>query len=374
LVKILAEKTEKVPRRGYLQTVAGVIGGLVVGGVGGYFAGAAAPKAPVGAAGPAVSIGVIGKSVHPYWSVVDAGRKAIGDKLGIDTSFFVPSKEDVPTQISTVNDYIAAKKSGIIFAPSDPVASADVIAKAIDGGIPLITIDTDAPDSKRLAYLGTDNLAAGRTAGRLFLEGLSKKGISPTGAKIGVGVGSVTARNAIERIQGFNEVVKAAGCVPLETVNDKEDPVAALSLASSVIAANPDMVGAFGVYAYNGPAWAKAATSAGVAGKLVIVEFDATKDNIDPIKAGTIYGTCAQRQYFMGYVGVQLVYNMVAYGYYLGNPSKGWDTGLKALIPGYPTNKIYDTGIDTITLDTLKSYYDSQTALGIPPDVIGWSP
>jgi ribose transport system substrate-binding protein len=367
--------SEKTARRDYLKVVGGTVGGLVVGVVGGYFAGvASAPKAPAGAAGPPISIGVIGKSVHPYWSVVDAGRKAAGDELGIDTSFFVPAKEDVPKQISTVEDYITAKKSGIAFAPSDPAAAASVIAKALDAGIPLITIDTDAPDSRRLAYLGTNNLEAGRTAGRTFLEGLSKIGVSPSGAKVGIGVGSLTARNAIERIQGFKEVVEAAGVKPLETVNDKEDPVAALSLASSVLAANPDLVGAFGVYAYNGPAWARAVREAGKAGKILIVEFDATKENIDPIKEGTIYATVAQRQYFQGYLAVKLLYNTNVYGYYLADKAKGWETALKAFIPGYPTNKIYDTGTDVITKATLKQYYDEQVALGIPPDVIGWSP
>ena len=80
----------------------------------------------------------------------------------------------------------------------------------------------------------------------------------PNGGKVGVGRGSDTALNALQRTDGFMEGIKGTQITTLEPVNDKEDSATALQLANSVISANPDLAGAFGVYAYNGPAWATA--------------------------------------------------------------------------------------------------------------------
>jgi len=403
---------KRLTRREALSTAAkiatGVIVAGVVAGVGGYYAGstAAAPvtvtktetrtvttgasvvtstvrevstttvtspvtvtrtvTAPAAPAKP-LKIGVIGKSVHPYWSVVDKGSAKAGDELreaGLDVtvSFWVPYKEDVPAQLKTMDSYIAEGYAGIAVAPSDPDAIIPIIRKALDAGIPVITIDTDAPNSDRLAYLGTDNYMAGRAAGEAMLEALKVMGLAKPGGKIAIGTGSLTARNSLERMQGFRDVVEPAGYVCLEPVCDYEDAAKALELAAATLAANPDLVGAFGVYAYNGPAWARAVEEAGKVGKIAIVEFDATKENIEPIKAGVIYATVAQRQYFMGYYGAKLLALMNMWG---------WESALKFFVPRYPANKIYDTGVDVVKKANLRQYYEEVTARGEPVD---WTP
>lgn len=149
------------------------IGVLVVGLALGLVASAGTPA-------PAVRVVVIGKSVHPYWANVERGVKAAAQKLGVQAIFFVPQKEDVAAQISTMETYIAQKVSGIAVAPSDPKALAPTIKKGRDAGIPVITLDTDAPESVRLAYIGTDNLAAGRIAGQEMRKLLPEGGRSPS--------------------------------------------------------------------------------------------------------------------------------------------------------------------------------------------------
>jgi ribose transport system substrate-binding protein len=314
-----------------------------------------------------LKVGVIGKSVHPYWSVVDKGSAKAGEELkmaGMDitVSFWVPYKEDVPAQLKTMDSYIAEGYAGIVVAPSDPDAIVPVIRKALDAKIPVITIDTDAPKSDRLAYLGTDNYMAGVAAGKAMLEALQKMGLARSGGKIAMGTGSLTARNSLERMQGFKDVVEPAGYKVLEPVCDYEDAAKALELATATLAANPDLVGAFGVYAYNGPAWARAVEEAGKVGKIAIVEFDATKENIEPIKTGVVYATVAQRQYFMGYYGVKLLALMNQWG---------WESALKFYIPRYPANKIFDTGVDVVKKENLKAYYEEVVARGEPVD---WTP
>ena len=94
------------------------------------------------------------------------------------------------------------------------------------------------------------------------IRSLTKK-LLPDGGTVGIGRGSDTALNALQRTDGFLDAIKGSGIKALEPVNDKEDAARALELANSVLLVNPDLAGAFGVYAYNGPAWATAIREAG---------------------------------------------------------------------------------------------------------------
>ena len=259
---------------------------------------------PAVTAAPEFKVVVIGKSVHPYWSNVEKGVRAAAKDLGLrddQAIFFVPPKEDVAAQSQTMETYIAQGVTGIAIAPSDPNALEPVMKKAATAGIIVTTLDTPpVKGSVSLVYIGTDNFSAGKSAG----ETMSK--LLPGGGKVGIGRGSDTALNALQRTDGFKEAVKGTKITTLEPVNDKEDAAQALQLANSVISANPDLAGAFGVYAYNGPAWATAIKEAKKVGKIKLVCFDATTDIINGINEGVIDATIAQREFDQGYKSVQL--------------------------------------------------------------------
>jgi ribose transport system substrate-binding protein len=124
-----------------------------------------------------------------------------------------------------------------------------------EAGIFVTTLDTPpVDDSVSLVYIGTDNY----TAGVMAEEAMA--GLLPGGGKVGIGRGSDTALNAPQRTDGFLEGIAGTDIEALEPVSDKEDAATALQLANAVISANPDLTGAFGVYAYNDPAWATAIT------------------------------------------------------------------------------------------------------------------
>jgi ribose transport system substrate-binding protein len=250
--------------------------------------------------------------------------------------------------------YIAQGYDGIAVAPSDPTAMQATIQAAMDAGIPVITLDTDAPESARLAYVGTSNKAAGVVAG----QEMSK--LLPDGGSVAIGTGSLTALNSLERIEGFREGL-ADNVTVIEPVNnDKEDSATALELANATLVANPDLDGAFGVYAYNGPAWAKAVKEQGKAGEVKIVAFDATDEHIAFLKEGVIDVLIAQREYFQGYNSVELLTEMA---------NKGIEEGMAAY--GVPDSGIVDTGVDVVTLAGLADYDAALTDLGIPHT---WTP
>jgi ribose transport system substrate-binding protein len=305
---------------------------------------------------------VIGKSVHPYWSNVEKGVRAAAADLGLSDDqvvFFVPPTEDVAKQIETMETYIAQGVTGIAIAPSDPDALEPVMQRAVDAGIIVTTLDTPpVDDSVSLVYIGTDNYSAGQAGGQAMAD------LLPDGGTVGIGRGSDTALNALQRTDGFLDGIAGAGITALEPVNDKEDAVRALDLANSVISANPDLAGAFGVYAYNGPAWATAIKEAGKEGDIKLVCFDATTDIINGIKEGVIDATVAQREFDMGYKSVQLIYLIATEG---AGP---------AIVELDVVDGIIDTGVDIITQANLLDYAQGLDDKGIPHEwnVDGWAP
>jgi len=320
------------------------------------------PTIPPEPAAAEFRVVVIGKSVHPYWSNVEKGVVAAGADLGLDADqaiFFVPPQEDVAKQIETMETYIAQGVTGIAVAPSDPDALEPVMKKAADAGIIVTTLDTPpVEDSVSLVYIGTDNYSAGQTAGETMAA------LLPDGGMVGIGRGSDTALNALQRTDGFLDAIAGTGIETLEPVNDKEDAARALQLANSVLSANPELAGAFGVYAYNGPAWATAIKEADRVGKTRLVCFDATTDIINGIKEGVIDATVAQREFDMGYKSVELIHRIA---------TEGEDAAMEAM---GVVDGVIDTGVDVITAAGLKEYEAGLDAKGIPHewDTEGWEP
>jgi len=320
-----------------------------------------------GYAADEIHVAVIGKSVHPYWAEVELGVKKAAEDLGVKATFFVPQKEDIQAQVSQMESFIAMGVDGIAIAPSDPTAITPTIKTAISKGIPVITLDTDAPESERLVYIGTDNYSAGKLAGQVMSQLLG-----PEGGEVAIGTGSLTAMNSLERMRGFTDGIaenKNIVVVTKPALCDFEDTGRAVTLVEQALLTYPNLKGFFGVYAINGPAAAKAIKTAGKVGEVLVVCFDTTAEHMQLIKEGAIAATIGQRPYMMGYNSVEVLTNMV---------KKGVDAALAEL----PENKIIDTGVDIVAADayveTLKSlgamnveeYREKLTSLGIP--VEGW--
>jgi ribose transport system substrate-binding protein len=298
---------------------------------------------------------VLGKAVHPYWAEVEVGVKAAGKDLGVDVQFVVPQKEDASAQLSRIRTFIAANVAGIAFAASDPNSVKGAIADAAARNIPCVALDTDAPQTKRIAYIGTDNYGAGKIAGETLGKILGGKG------NVAVCTGSLSATNSLDRIKGFQDALTKdyPGVKVITTLVDNEDSAAALSKAKSALLANSDLNAFYGVYAINGPACAKAVQSMNKVGKVRIVCFDTTAEHMGFIKAGAIDATVGQRPYMMGYKSVEFLKKVKA---------EGAEKAL-AEMKFSKDNKL-DTGVDVVTKSTMEQYRAQQTKMGIP--VSGW--
>jgi ABC-type sugar transport system substrate-binding protein len=135
------------------------------------------PSKPVPADQPGqMRFALVPKSVgHPYWEGVRAGMEEAAERLHVKAVFHGPPKASVEEQLKVIEDFITQGFDGIGISPNDPDAVKDVIKRAMDKGIAVVTFDSDSPSSERLVYIGTDNKEAGRVGGKQMIQILAAR-------------------------------------------------------------------------------------------------------------------------------------------------------------------------------------------------------
>jgi len=189
---------------------------------------------------------------------------------------------------------------GIAISPVDPANQTAMLNDAAKQAI-VFTHDSDAPDSKRECYVGTDNVAAGRQAGDLIKEAL------PQGGRIAIFVGKLDARNAQERLQGIKESIAGSTIAIIDVRTDDTDQVRAKANVSEMLVSHPDVGALVGLWSYNGPAILNAVRDAGRIGQVKIIAFDEDDETLSGVKSGAIVGTVVQQPYEFGFQSVTLL-------------------------------------------------------------------
>jgi len=113
---------------------------------------------------------VVPKIAHPFYDDVRAGLEEKAGELGVEFQWIAPPTGNPAEQVQILEDLINKGVNGIGLAPLEASSVAPVIAKATEAGIPVVTFDSDAPESERVAYFGTDNYAAGYEEGEVLAE------------------------------------------------------------------------------------------------------------------------------------------------------------------------------------------------------------
>jgi ribose transport system substrate-binding protein len=235
-----------------------------------------------------------------FWTIARKGCEAADNELeNVDVEFRIPSDGTAAEQRRIVDDLMAKGVSGIAISPVDPANQTQMI-NDLAKQILVITQDSDAPQSDRRCYVGTDNVLAGKQAGSLIIEAL------PQGGKIMVFVGKSDARNAQERYQGIKEVLPSKIEI-IDVRTDDADQVRAKANAADTLIKYPEVSCLVGLWGYNGPAILNALKDAGKVGQVKIVCFDEQDETLAGVKDGSIYATVVQQPYEFGYQSVYLM-------------------------------------------------------------------
>ena len=256
---------------------------------------------PGGTAGGKHKLAFVTNNASDFWTIARKGtEKAAAEIPGIEVEFRIPSDGTAAEQQRVIDDLLAKGIHGIAISPVDPVNQTQMLNRAAAGAL-VVTQDSDAPQSNRVCYIGTDNVAAGRQAGELVKEAL------PQGGKIMVFVGVLDAANAQQRYQGLREALAGSNVQIIDVRTDNTDRVRAKSNAADTLVNNPDIAGMVGLWSYNGPAILNAVKEANKVDKVKIVAFDEEDPTLAGIKEGAIYATVVQQPFEFGYRSMELM-------------------------------------------------------------------
>lgn len=269
-----------------------------------------------------------------FWNIAAKGVQKAEKEFGVKVEVFRPLKAEVAEQQRFLEDIVVMGFNGVAISPINPDAMTGVLDK-VAAKMPLIAHDSDAPKSKRLSYVGTNNVLAGRAAGKAAVEALTAKG--KTSGKVGLFVGRIDMQNAIERKQGVEEeLAKLPGLTILPVFLDSTDRAKAKKNVEDALVRYPDLVLAIGLWSYNGPIIAGTVREAAREDKPAIIAFDEEEEVLNAVQDGVVYATIVQKPFEFGYQSMRLL-----------NAANA-----AAVVP--PT---VDTGIDTITKDNVTKFW-----------------
>lgn len=306
--------------------------------------------APTSSRPEKLKIAFVSNGVDPFWVICQRGVEAAGKDLDVRVAFQMPS-EGITSQKRILEDLVTKGTDGIAVSPIDPSNQTDILNLVAERS-KLVTADSDAPDSKRLVYIGMSNYEAGRMAGQLMKE------VLPKGGKVMVFVGRLEQDNAKLRRQGFiDELVgrepdptrydppaaqpQGNGFTILGTLTDQFDRAKAKANVEDTLSKHPDIDGMVGLFAYNPPAILEALKQAGRIGKVKVIGFDENEATLNGIKDYTVHGTVVQNPYEYGYQSVRVLTE-----YLSGNESV------------IPENKYMEIPARKIRADNVQEFWD----------------
>jgi len=236
----------------------------------------------------------------PYWKTAIAGFNSAAARYKVTAKVVGPQNYDPQAELQELNQAVAAKPAGILISVADEAILKPGIDAAISAGIPVITIDSDAPTSRRLFFIGTNNLAAGHLGGERVAEKIGGRG--------NVVFFSMPGQpNLDNRLRGFKDIFASHPPIKIiDVVDIKGDARNAFDNTQQYLTQTGiARVDAFVcLEASAGKLVADAVRRQNVKDRTVLA-WDVEKETLGQIRDGTIEATIAQKPYTMGYYGLK---------------------------------------------------------------------
>jgi ribose transport system substrate-binding protein len=272
---------------------------------------------------------------NPFFDVARDGCLKRAKELGnVECIYKGPVEHEPATQAQIIQDFVTQKVDGLAISVADVAAMTKSIEAATAAGIPVITFDADAPGSKRVAYIGTNNKDFGLALGKQLLQ------LKPEGGKYAVVSGGPGAKNLAERVDGVREALKGSKWTEVagSPTFCNDDPALAVQQMADLRTATPDLgaivpVGGWPMFAPEGyKAFVNKNKKDIEAGKLTLVVADTLKMQLELLRDGYSNALTGQRPFEMG--------------------EKAMDA-LLAIKKGEKVPEVIYTGLDLVTKDNV---------------------
>lgn len=254
-----------------------------------------------------------------FGQVIKAGALAAGKELGIKVDFVGPIGIKVDEEVAFIENAITKKVSGLAVSNVNGEALNPVIDKAMAASIPVVTFNSEAAGSKRMAFFGQDLVLSGKVAGAALKEFMGANG------KILIITGEAAASWSQDRENGARAAIaKFPGITIVNTVSTGWEEQAQYAAIENAIRANPDLKGIVSLDAATTPATGRALVRLNKIGAIKHVGFDLVPETLDNVKAGATNASLSQNPYMQGYLPVKALYEFIMNK----KPIKSSDTGI----------------------------------------------
>jgi ribose transport system substrate-binding protein len=272
---------------------------------------------------PPIHLAVVPKSVGlDYWEKVHKGAQCAVSQLPRVSMTWngVTDETDVVGQIDLLSNYIAQGVNGLVYAATDATALSEVSTNALKSGVKVVGIDSGTqPQPQSVPLLETDNVAGAEKAADALA-----KAVGPRGGKVAIIAFHAGTQTNDQRVQGFMKGLKRHPKLKVVALQYSEnDYNTALTVTSNVLSANPDLKGIFAANESSDIGAVEAARIAHKAGKVKIVGWDASPDEVEGVRQGIVSALISQDPFRMGYDGVRAAVDIIRHHRRVHNENTG---------------------------------------------------
>ena len=236
----------------------------------------------------------------PYWQSAQAGLIHAANEMKVKAEMDGPDGYDTKAEHDAFQRAVAQKPSGILISAADASVMSPDINSAMQQGIPVITVDSDAPDSKRLFFVGTDNYNAGELGGKLAVKLLNGKG--------DVVVFTVPSQpNLIDRLHGYQNAFADHPDIHIQIVDMRGDPTVVFDTTRKMLESKTKPDAFVCLEAISCPEVGEVVNRENMVGKVTVIAMDTDQRTTDWIQKGVISATIAQKPFTMAYYGTKLL-------------------------------------------------------------------
>jgi ribose transport system substrate-binding protein len=265
----------------------------------------------------------------PVFNYAKIGAEREAAALGnVQILWNAPATADQLKQKEILESYITQRVDGIAISALNGDFLTETINRAVDAGIPVVTWDSDAPASKRLAFYGVDDFQSGRIMGEQAITMLNGKG------KVAI-ISSLGATNLQKRLDGVREALaKAPGIDVAEVYDIKEDPIRCAEIIATGSRRYPDLAAWISVGGW--PVFTRNALAGVDSSKTKVISFDTIDPALDLLREGKVQVLLGQKYFGWGSESVKLLHDI--------------KNGKR------PSSPIIDSGVDVVTKENVEQY------------------
>ncbi|HOX28818.1 MAG TPA: substrate-binding domain-containing protein [bacterium] len=282
-----------------------------------------------------------------YWKFIEQGIEAAcgqfqAEALRLSPPFEGANEKQISAwQVKAIDEILKDKEvkaAGVAW--QDGRTAAASLNKLADAGIPFVTFDSDAPDSKRAFFIGANNPAMGRTCAYVLAKQVSFSG------GIAIDSPSLIIQSCIDRITGFKDAICRYRDIRIIAEVGGDDSLSAMQATAKKTLDADGLKGVFCVSSGSAKIYAELLKQRNMAGKVALVCVNADEQIMEHIKNGVIHMAVAQRPYSIGYRLMDYLYQIAR-------------SGIDTVLRGIPTSKMADTGMHQVTKSNLDSYRET---------------